>query len=453
MMDIKMNAATERTLVEAIKSLGGIADAQIISHKRPEWERNVWARKNIVSVSVSVEAIDNKPLPHETITAIGNIIAPAFGITNRKEIGIVDARHSKSYDGLGDEVGSAQGAYLRHATRAQNDLNRRIYEHLPKITGLSVETTVVLTDYLDRQTFNVQHDKPTPLVTHVMGYDFLKEGWDRFFRPGQIAQFSRTQIDPGGDMGPRDKIKETKHESETTNALQGTETKEDLLPYIPKSVTASIQIPYEYVLEVWQGKNRLRGNSENTQPTDEQFLETQDEITQTTKRTIAKLLESYRLSNKTDPMELVEVTYFYLMPPVEPELTAWEQFVLFMKENWQNIGLMSLVFCGITVLWLISKPQKPDNIVIYEGLETPLDAIDARIAEKIRREEEAAAAEAAAAAAAAAEQEEFENSLGDLGSIRSLKDEIAELIRQNPDAAAAIIRQWIGNAVLVEAKS
>jgi flagellar biosynthesis/type III secretory pathway M-ring protein FliF/YscJ len=55
--------------------------------------------------------------------------------------------------------------------------------------------------------------------------------------------------------------------------------------------------------------------------------------------------------------------------------------------------------------------------------------------------------------AAAEEQKEFENSLGELGSIRSLREEIAELIAKNPEAAAAAIRQWIGNAVLVEAKS
>jgi flagellar biosynthesis/type III secretory pathway M-ring protein FliF/YscJ len=40
-----------------------------------------------------------------------------------------------------------------------------------------------------------------------------------------------------------------------------------------------------------------------------------------------------------------------------------------------------------------------------------------------------------------------------LGSIRSLRDEISELIAKNPEAAAAVIRQWIGNAVLVEAKT
>jgi flagellar biosynthesis/type III secretory pathway M-ring protein FliF/YscJ len=112
---------------------------------------------------------------------------------------------------------------------------------------------------------------------------------------------------------------------------------------------------------------------------------------------------------------------------------------------------MSLVFSGLVVLYLISKPQKPDNIMIYEGLETPLEAIDARLAEKRRLEEEARRL-AEEAAAAVEEEIEFENSLGELGSLRSLRDEIAELIRNNPEAAAAIIRQWIGNVSVVENK-
>jgi flagellar biosynthesis/type III secretory pathway M-ring protein FliF/YscJ len=151
-------------------------------------------------------------------------------------------------------------------------------------------------------------------------------------------------------------------------------------------------------------------------------------------------------------MELVDVSYSIPPREAEPVVTAWEQFVLFLQEHWQNLSLMSLVFCGMAVLYLISKPPKPDSIAIIEGMETPLEAIDARLAEKQRLEEERLAAEAAEVAAAV-EQEEFENSLNDLGSIRSLRDEIAELIAKNPEAAAAVIRQWIGNSVLVEANT
>jgi flagellar M-ring protein FliF len=336
-----------------------------------------------------------------------------------------------------------------HQTRAEEHWNKTIYEHLPYIDGLKVQTSVRLTTHRELRSFEVEHRRPTVLVSHELDYHFSKEGFDRFGRPGQIAQFGRTLIDPTADTSARDKVDEKKRESEITNALPGIETTREDLPYIPVAVLASIQIPRDHILAVWRERNRFSGSPE-TSPTDAQLQAIENGLVEETKRSVAILLQPYRNSNKEDPMEFVEVTFFDRFLPIEVELSTWEQFKLFMMQHWQNLGLMSLVFCGLTVLWLISKPQKPDNIVIYEGLETPLEALDARIAEKIRRQEEEAAA---AAAAVAEDQEELENTLGDLGSIRSLKDEIAELIARNPEAAAAVIRQWIGNAVLVEAKN
>jgi hypothetical protein len=48
--------------------------------------------------------------------------------------------------------------------------------------------------------------------------------------------------------------------------------------------------------------------------------------------------------------------------------------------------------------------------------------------------------------------EEAARNFGDLEDVHTLLDDAAALIRENPDAATAIIRQWIGNAVLVEKK-
>ena len=48
--------------------------------------------------------------------------------------------------------------------------------------------------------------------------------------------------------------------------------------------------------------------------------------------------------------------------------------------------------------------------------------------------------------------EEAARNFGDLPDVRTLLDDAAELIRVNPEAAAAIVRQWIGNAMLLEKK-
>jgi hypothetical protein len=100
-------------------------------------------------------------------------------------------------------------------------------------------------------------------------------------------------------------------------------------------------------------------------------------------------------------------------------------------------------------------------------LEHTMEELEAEYAEWLRQlrgdptEEERLAMEEAerlAAEEVAAEEErlaaeEAARNFGDLASVHTLLDEASELIRDNPDAAAAIIRQWIGNAVLMENRS
>ena len=76
------------------------------------------------------------------------------------------------------------------------------------------------------------------------------------------------------------------------------------------------------------------------------------------------------------------------------------------------------------------------------GDPTP-EELMARLAaeEEERLEEERLAAEAAL------------RNFDDLPELHTLLDDVATLIRDNPEAAAAIVRQWIGNAVLLDPKT
>jgi sulfur carrier protein ThiS len=99
-------------------------------------------------------------------------------------------------------------------------------------------------------------------------------------------------------------------------------------------------------------------------------------------------------------------------------------------------------------------------------LNNPMEVLEAEYAEWLRNlrgdptEEERLAMEEAArleAEEAAIEEarlaaEEAARNFEDLASLHTLLDDVAELIRNNPDAAAAIVRLWIGNAVLLEPK-
>lgn len=441
-MDAKWFEAKADDLAQEIAKFPGIASASVIPDKQKKWSRNVLAREDVFSVAVNIGTVQNKPLPDDTISAIGELVAAAFG-TETKQVRIVDRQNSKSYNGKGEELTGGGGDYLKQQARYQEYWNNRIYEFLPHIQGLQVETSVELTKLINERFLEVQHDKPTLLTEHVLGYNFEKTGYDRFGRPGPIAQYGRPLIDPQGNISDQAKTTENKHEAEKSNALPGRETNAEVIPYTPTQILASIRIPDKHVLESWIAKNTQDGEAPPV-PTPEDITAEKTLIEQETKELVSQLLLPWWNAKKTpDPLELVKVKFYPLPQEKEIVLTAWQQFLAWMSENWQSVSLMGLVLCGLGVLWAITRPTKPEPIVIYEAPEIPMEVIEARA--KAKAEEEAAAL------AAAEEELEAERTLAGFSkNIRSLQEEVAELVSENPDAAAAVLRQWIGNAVLVE---
>ena len=434
MLDNKKEQATARDLANAIAMLPDVATAQVFPSSRRDFNRQTLQHRWIPSASVLVEAKTNKPLSDDAVASIAAIVAPAFGIVDLKEITITDSKNVRTYNGLGQERSRGGTSYHSAQTRYQDQIKDQIHELFPYIRGLQVQATVVLSSRINENVFIVQHDDPTAVHTHERGTDFEKTDADRFARPGQIAQMSRTLIDPGANVSAQARTKEITHEKEESNALQGTENRHELAPFIPQRIVASLQIPRSYVKEVWQMRNRTA-----QEPTEEELDVVSTVIRDDMKKQVEHLLFPYR-----DPRnpETVQITEYPDDPPEEIILTAWEQFQLWLFDNWQTLGLMGLVLSGLGVLWLITRPEKPEPIVIYEAPEVPLELLEAR-----------ARAEAEAAAAAAEEEigeDGIPRTLEPFKSMLSLQEEIAELVEQNPDAAAAVLRQWIGNVANVE---
>jgi len=99
--EIKMLTAKELDCADAIKMISGIANAEVVTHTRREWDR---IRKKVTSVAVFVEASDNRPIDISVINAISLIVAPLFGVTDMEEICIVDTKHSRKYNGAGEAL-------------------------------------------------------------------------------------------------------------------------------------------------------------------------------------------------------------------------------------------------------------------------------------------------------------------------------------------------------------
>ncbi|MDR1484691.1 MAG: hypothetical protein LBT09_07690 [Planctomycetaceae bacterium] len=443
-IDEKLFQAKAKVIAEAIARFPGVVFAEVIANKRDKWNKNVWFREKIPSIAVYVDAVYFQPLPDETIVAIGSTVANAFG-TDRREITISDRRNSRTYYGNGEEVDSnGMGAYAKAQKRYQDNWNKEIYQML-NIKGMNVQTSVVLkTEFNERALDVTQRIAKVPFYEHHDKYNLDIEADARGGRPGQIAMTARPLINPAMALSDKSKLSEKRDESETTKSLGGIEKRYEVFPLVPDRVTATLRIPRQHILDNWLAKN-AKPNEPAPEPTPEQLAEEEQLLQNTIKQNVGNMFVLYRgESRSADPYDMVQVSFYNPIVEPEIELTNWQKMQKWLLQNWQTLSLMGLVLGGLCVLWSITRPIKPPQIVIYEAPEVPMEVIEAQA--KAKADAEAAAAEAAA------QEEDIDRTLEPFGSIRSIRDEIAELVAENPDAAAAVLRQWIGNVVMAENK-
>lgn len=436
----KMFQATAKDVADAIMKLDGIASAIVLPNKRRDFDKGQLIKKEVVSVAVNVKSIGYKPLDSGTVTAIGGLVSAAFG-AELKNIQIVDAGNNRIYGGGGEEAGGATN-YSRAQSMEEEKWKNKIYELL-HIPGLQVATTVILSSEM-ADFLKIQQEKPkAPIHEHIRGTDYESRAAARGGRPGHIAMMNHPLIDPQVHTTEGAFVKDKTHEEEKTNPMVGEEIRGKKLPFIPERVFASLRIPTDYVRSNWVAKNRTQ-EEPNPEPTLEQLEEEKQLIYSETRKAVGKLLEDYRNPKSPDPLDSVMVVFYEPMLEKEAvELSAWQKIQTWLMSNWQTLCLMGLVLCGMCVLWTISRPAKPEPIVIYEAPEIPMEVFEAQA--RAKAEAEAAETEE--------DDEEISRTLDGFNkSIRSLQDEIAELVEENPDAAAAVLRQWVGTVVPAEGK-
>ncbi|MGL4595023.1 MAG: hypothetical protein ACRCUY_09870 [Thermoguttaceae bacterium] len=446
-MDAQYLESTARDVEDSILMLPDIVSATVIPNKREEWNKNVWARQTVISVSVNVEANRFAPINDDTISAIGGLVAASFGIdpiNAAKEIRIIDSRNSRFYNGKGEDLTGGGNNYLREQVKYQNKWKETIHSILP-IPGLQIETTVQLKTFVNERVFSVEHDKPkAPIYSHDLKTDYEATGIARFGRPGLVAQGGEPLIDPTKGIDDRSRVKDTRNENEITNPLPGRETRYDILPLTPIYIGVTIQVPRDYVITKWREKQRFPATATDSAneeiaalPTLDELTAEETEVAEYIRKSVGGLLRQYRDPKSSDPYDMVTVAFYDPIREPVVLITQWEQFVKWLSQNWQNLSLMGIVLCGICVLWTISRPEKGNPIVIYEAPEIPIEVFEARAKSLAELDE-----------MTAADEEEIARNLDPFNkSIRSLREEVAELVEENPDAAASVLRQWIGHIV------
>jgi flagellar M-ring protein FliF len=300
------------------------------------------------------------------------------------------------------------------------------------VPGALVTTNVELNPEVTNHKESLQHDpKPVPLqVIEDSKTTSSESGEPAGGRPGPVAQQANNSpitLNSSQGKGPTQTADESR--SQTVNAMSSTRTVIDSAGLTPKRVTAAISIPQSYFLKIWNKKNAPEAGAPAKMPDPAALDQIRLEETKKISDHVAQLLPS---DGTADASQLVKVSTFPdgLTTTEIPLPTTGENVVTWLAEHWTTLGMAALALFALVML---------------RSMVRSVAAIPSR-------ESAAAAALHAAPGDEAGPVEEQPADKPGAPRLRrygiagpSLRDELTQLVQDDPDAAANVLRTWIGS--------
>ena len=414
---------------QKIRKLGGVEDAsvtgdsqRVLQNMKPERVR---------MINVSVRPIRNREVDKNMRAAILGIAKNSFGIKDAENITITDTITNYTWTGTDEWFQGGDGGYFEKKRDEELEFEQKIISLLGDIDDLKVTASAYLENFKMWKQFGVNLGKPVEGISDSYSLKIDAQGYYWGRRPGYEMQKDNSPL-PYRDVSMNESLKfmEKEARDRVGNVMQGDENDKEFGPFPLLGISTTVRVPYSYFLNTWRQTKKMVMGDEAAEP---QPGEIELWITDEIVRLKNQLHPLLRMRNPlvTEDAELekliiIEPYHTQDMEPL-PEETAWQQLTAWFGGNWKTMGLFVLVAASLGVLWGVTRPQKPEPIIIYEAPEMPNVELDS---EEYEEDDEESGARRTL--------EPFNKSM------RSLQEEVSDLVNENPDAAASVLRQWIG---------
>ncbi|HEY5316235.1 MAG TPA: hypothetical protein VIK18_27145 [Pirellulales bacterium] len=418
--------AKERELAGIILSMQGIEKASV---QYDQDKKSGFAQTAAAKASVGVKRHGTLPLEEKQVPMIRHLVAGAFAGLSPEHVTVIDL-NGRTYSGTnGDGLGSAsEDPFVAHTKEFQAMYEAQIYNALTYVPGVTVTANVELNKEL---TVRQEKDSYDPkAVAMVMSREETQtsaaKGSSGGGRPGVEAQGpnqSARLSSAGGSETTDDRAINEVH-----NAPSRERTLTQLAGLTPKRITVSIGIPSTYFESVWRQRNPAPPGLTTPRVPEAGALEQiQKDETDKIRSHVSTLIP--QLVEGVDAASLVTVTTFqHVLIESDPGPGGAQQAVAWLTDYWTTLATLGLVVVSLLMLRSLSRAQ-PAAVSPQASFAPQLAAQET--------------ADAAKPAAAAKPKSRFKRKLG---AGISLRDELTEMVREDPDAAANILRGWIGNA-------
>ncbi|NUQ62432.1 MAG: hypothetical protein HUU20_08080 [Pirellulales bacterium] len=419
----RLKIAKQQELSQIISLMDGIDAAMIFWDTE---EKAAWGRERTTTASVNVRPKGTQELDGNKVSSIRHTVAAAVAGLKPENVTVVDLSTGRSFRGDASGMGSASDdPYAERKRWYEDNWKAEILAALSYVPGVSVAVNVALDPKRSHRQREVKNDPKTVAVQVTdKTRSTVQDGADPAGRPGYQAN-QPMALSSSTTKGSHQEEEES--EQTTVNALSGSTVELENQGLIPQRVAVSIGIPTSYFEKVWRERNPPDPNAQAGAPPK---TPTQAELDPIRQQRIADIQKHVAgllppAEGIADPTQLVTVTEFQdITMPEVPQPAMSEKAIAWLGQSWTTLGMILLALVSLAML---------RSMVRSAPLPAPVRTtlLSARAEEPEEKEEEGATA--------------AERRLRRFQSGTSLKDELSLLVAEDPDAAANILRTWIGH--------
>lgn len=362
------------------------------------------------------------------------LVAGSCGIDAR-QISVVDGATNTVVAAVGSESVGAGGNDLLLAKRAWEKLyTEKAQGILELVPGAIVRAEVKVKPEARSRLTDVKVDKQnsTPAQTSEQTSDSTSQSGGPGGRPGLE---SNSPVPNGAAavntaMSTQTSTTDSTSNTQTTYITPFTETTTEMAGFEAELVQIAVSVPETHFVEIWRKANPTPAGGTPVEPNAADLDLIAVEEIKKIKAQVTALLPTLPADSGTT--ELVTVNRFAPLPVQAPPVVSFlDSATGWLSQSWTTVAMFLLAGFGLLTLRGLTK-----SIPVAES-SPAASAPSLAIAPETTDD---APAEAGAKPAMAPRLKRR----GASGP--SLREELSEIVKEDPDAAANVLRAWIGNA-------
>lgn len=427
-----LKAARQKQLELVIRSMKGVQNAYVMYDIGAKHGFN---KETPTTASVNVMPLAGQPLADAQVLAIRTLVARSIAGLLPENVAVTDLSNGRTLAGSGDGAASPlEDPYSSRKAMYETQWRDKIQHALSYVPGVTVSANVELDREKTRRKETVVNDPKTsaPISITERTRSSTSDSSTPAGRVGYAAQQPNTSLSLAGGSGKNSREEEKENETQTSNAISGTREMVEDVGLTPKRVTISIGLPQSYFQKIWLQRNPP-ADGQPVKPPDQAALDQiRQEETTKIKEHVAKLIPA--AEGVTDVSQMVQVTTFQDIKGADLPGPGTADYVIeWLSNNWSTLAMAAVALIALVMLRSMVKSAPGVAAPARAASETSGSAAAAANEQK---------EEAAGATASAQRLRRF------TGEGPTLRDEVSQLVQEDPDAAAEILKAWIGTPIL-----